>query len=139
MEIGKRGVGYLELTYRNHNQIYFVVRLPSNFVILHLQPGLGGIYFFDFPNIIFKLLALCLGSFLKGGRVGLWGWMGRKHLNKGIMLSHAVIVVIMLNMMCSMMQLEKLLNTMKRLWYFFFFQFSFFKFQSWIFLNPLDL
>ena len=57
MEIGKRGVGYLELTYRNHNQIYFVVRLPSNFVILHLQPGLGGIYFFDFPNIIFKLLA----------------------------------------------------------------------------------
>ena len=55
MEIGKRGVGYLELTYRNHNQIYFVVRLPSNFVILHLQPGLGGIYFFDFPNIIFKL------------------------------------------------------------------------------------
>ena len=40
MEIGKRGVGYLELTYRNHNQIYFVVRLPSNFVILHLQLGL---------------------------------------------------------------------------------------------------
>ena len=42
-----------------------------------------------------------------------------------------IIVVIMLNMMCSMMQLEKLLNTMK--FFLDFFSWIFFFLRSWIF------
>jgi len=47
-----------------------------------------------------------------------------------------IIVVIMLNMMCSMMQLEKLLNTMKFFLDFFFLNFFFLR--SWIIFFNLD-
>jgi len=47
-----------------------------------------------------------------------------------------IIVVIMLNMMCSMMQLEKLLNTMKFFLDFFFLEFFFLR--SWIIFFNLD-
>ena len=39
-----------ELSYQNYNQIYLVVLLPSNFVILHLQPGLVEDFLFPFLN-----------------------------------------------------------------------------------------